>query len=68
MASNENWSIPCVADNEEFEPTQDELDMMYQKLYKGDTILLEWKCPGRRPPTPVQVADTDVKKNANAHQ
>lgn len=67
MASTENWSIPCVPDNEEFEPTPDELDMMYQKLYKGDTISLEWKCPGLRPTTPVQ-ADTNVKKNVNAVQ
>ena len=68
MASTGNWNIPCLPDDEELEPTPHELDMMYQTLNSGKTIKLEWQCPGRRPPTPVQVADTDVKKNANAVQ
>ncbi|XP_055319523.1 PAXIP1-associated glutamate-rich protein 1 [Sitodiplosis mosellana] len=68
MVSTENWSISCVPDHEEFEPTPDELDKMYHRLNKGETLNLDWQCPGRRPPTPVQVADTDVKKNANAVQ
>lgn len=68
MASTENWCIPCVPDNEEFEPTQDELELMYAELEKGEKINLEWKFPGRRPPTPVQVANADDKKNANTEQ
>lgn len=65
MGSTENWSYPCLAENEELEPTPDELDMMYQKLNDGESIELTWKCPGRRLPTPVHTADTEVKENAN---
>lgn len=68
MASTESWYIPCVPDNEEFKPTPDELEMMYAKLEKGDTINLEWKFPGRRPPTPVQITNAEHKKNANSEQ
>lgn len=68
MTSAEDWSFPCLADNEDFEPTPDELDKMYQKLNDGGVIELTWKCPGRRLPTPVRVADTETKKNANAEQ
>lgn len=62
----EDWNIPCQADNEELEPSPDELDLMYQRLNAGEPIELFWKCPGRRALTPVQVADNNVKKNANA--
>lgn len=65
MNSAENWSIPCLADTDELEPSPDELDAMYHKLNAGETIELYWKCPGRRPPTPISVTDTEVKKNAN---
>lgn len=65
MGSTEDWSYPCLADNEELEPTPEELDAMYHKLNAGETIELTWKCPGRRLPTPVQIADTEVKENAN---
>lgn len=62
----EDWNIPCQAENEELEPPPDELDELYQKLSNGEQIELSWKCPGRRPLTPVQIADNNVKKNANA--
>lgn len=62
----EEWNIPCQTDNEELEPSPDELDLMYQKLSAGETLELFWKCPGRRSLTPIQVADNNVKKNANA--
>lgn len=65
MAISEEWSIPCLADNEELEPTPNELDAMYKKLSAGETFELSWKCTGRRLPTPVQVADTEVKNNSN---
>lgn len=65
MGSTEDWSFPCLPDNEEFEPTADELDVMYQRLNAGEKIEIEWKCPGRRQPTPTPVTDTEIKKNAN---
>lgn len=68
MNLSEDWSYNCLPENEEFEPTPDELDRMYQKLNKGEMIELTWRCPGRRQPTPVQVADTEIKKHANTEQ
>lgn len=68
MGASDNWRFPCLADDEELEPTPDELDAMYHKLNAGETIELTWKCPGRRLPTPVQVNDAEIKKNSNAEQ
>lgn len=65
MSSTEDWSYPCLAENEELEPTPDELDIMYQKLSAGESMELTWKCPGRRLPTPVDAANTEVKENTN---
>lgn len=61
-----DWNISCLADNEELEPTPYELDAMYRKLSKGEPIELGWKCPGRRLPTPTNVADSETKEDSNS--
>lgn len=61
-----DWNIPCVGENEEFEPTPAELDAMYHKLAKGETIDLTWKCPGRRAPTPANAVDSNTKEDSNS--
>lgn len=56
-----NWSIPCIADNEDLEPSPEELETMYQKLESGSLLDLQWKCPGRRRiPTPPSAVETEV--------
>jgi len=60
MDSN-NWSIPCIADDEDLEPSAEELEAMYQKLESGSLLDLQWKCPGRRRiPTPPSAVETEV--------
>lgn len=66
MESTENWSFPCLGDDEELAPSPDELDTMYRKLADGEPIELSWKCSGRRQPTPTNVAQTEVKEDSNA--
>lgn len=68
MSATDDWSVPCYGDDEEFEPTEDELDTMYRQLEAGETLELSWKCPGRRPPTPIKViTETKVDKNAKKY-
>lgn len=66
MDPSENWSISCLGDNEELEPNFDELDTMYQRLAAGETLELNWKCCGRRQPTPTNVAKSEIKEDSNA--
>lgn len=48
-----DWCIPCLADNEEQEPSPEELDLLYQQIETKEILELSWKCPGRRLPTPI---------------
>jgi PAXIP1-associated protein 1 len=47
----DDWFVEC-SDEENHKFTPDDMRDMYEKLARGDPIELEWKCPGRRPPTP----------------
>lgn len=47
------WCIPCLVDNEELEPSPEELDSLYQQIEAKEILELSWKCPGRRLPTPI---------------
>lgn len=60
MDSN-NWSVPCIGDDEELEPSPEELEAMYQTLESGSLIELQWKCPGRRRiPTPPSSVENEI--------
>lgn len=37
----------------EYVPAPEQMVLLYEKLDRGETLELEWKNPGRRPPTPV---------------
>lgn len=65
MSVSNNLNFPCYGNDDQFEPTPDELDTMYQQLDAGETLTLSWKCPGRRPPTPVKVV-TETKEDPKA--
>lgn len=52
--SMDDWSIPCMEnENDDLEPPPEELESMYQILAAGGTLELDWKCAGRRQPSPV---------------
>jgi len=38
-------------------PTADVISSLYEALDKGETLVLDWKNPGRRPQTPVKVEE-----------
>lgn len=65
--STDDWSIPCLGPNEELEPSPEELDKMYQRLEAGDLLELNWKCPGRRLPTPFGAIDAEISENTTSN-
>lgn len=44
-------------------PPSDEIIRMYQTIDEKGTLELEWQCPGRRPPTPTDVGDSNPSKD-----
>ncbi|XP_055547918.1 uncharacterized protein LOC129731718 [Wyeomyia smithii] len=62
MAStdDDNWSMQCC-ELDDLIPTPEELESGYIALENGTFPLeLNWKCPGRRPPSPVQKDEPKV--------
>ncbi|GBP84723.1 PAXIP1-associated glutamate-rich protein 1 [Eumeta japonica] len=60
----DNWDFPCsddeiskagVFDGSYWTPDPLELEELYNSIDKNGTLPLEWKCPGRRAPSPVAV-------------
>ncbi|KAJ8734392.1 hypothetical protein PYW07_014943 [Mythimna separata] len=61
----DDWDLPCSDDElsksgvfigKNWMPEPAELEELYKALDKTGTVTLEWKNPGRRPPTPVPVS------------
>ncbi|CAK1548002.1 unnamed protein product [Leptosia nina] len=61
----DNWDYPCSDDEltacgvtigKSWMPDPNELEELYKSIEKTGTINLEWKCPGRRAPSPVPVS------------
>ncbi|XP_053696337.1 uncharacterized protein LOC128743733 [Sabethes cyaneus] len=51
---DDNWSMQCC-ELDDLIPAPEELESGYVALENGTYPLeLNWKCPGRRPPSPVQ--------------
>lgn len=67
QGSGDDWSIACLGPNEELEPSADELDRMYQRLEAGELLELNWKCPGRRMPTPLGATDIEIIENTTSN-
>ncbi|XP_052867459.1 uncharacterized protein LOC128273518 [Anopheles cruzii] len=54
MSEDENWSVSCVETND-WMPSPEELDAAYSAMENGTyTLELNWKCPGRRAPSPAK--------------
>ncbi|XP_063372777.1 PAXIP1-associated glutamate-rich protein 1A [Cydia amplana] len=60
----DDWDLPCSDDELSKAGTTigknwvldaSELEELYNKIDKNGTLALEWKCPGRRAPSPVNV-------------
>ncbi|XP_058819192.1 uncharacterized protein LOC131682038 [Topomyia yanbarensis] len=57
---DDNWSIQCC-ELDDLVPSPEELEDAYAALENGTYSLeLNWKCPGRRPPSPVQKDEPKV--------
>ena len=69
---SDTWCIKC-SDDEKYEITSQDMIELYGQLSRGEPFELEWKCPGRRPPTPEkkeeeQDMDTDLKQESSEQQ
>ncbi|CAH0405670.1 unnamed protein product [Chilo suppressalis] len=60
----DDWDFPCSDDElaksgtfigKSWMPNPTELEELYKIIEKNGTLNLEWKCPGRRGPSPVLV-------------
>lgn len=47
----EEWAVEC-SDEENYKIGRDDIIEFYTKIANGEALELEWKCPGRRSPTP----------------
>jgi len=50
-AEDEEWSVPC-SDDEKYAITPQDMKQLFEKVARNEPLVLEWKCPGRRSPTP----------------
>lgn len=47
----EEWAVEC-SDEENYKIGRDDIIEFYTRIANGEALELEWKCPGRRSPTP----------------
>lgn len=61
----DDWELACSDDElsksgvfigKNWMPDPNELEELYKSFEKSGTLNLEWKCPGRRAPSPVPVS------------
>ncbi|XP_053602013.1 PAXIP1-associated glutamate-rich protein 1 [Plodia interpunctella] len=64
----DDWELACSDDElsksgvfigKNWMPDPAELEGLYKSIDKSGTLNLEWKCPGRRAPTPVPVSNSN---------
>ncbi|XP_059051393.1 PAXIP1-associated glutamate-rich protein 1 [Achroia grisella] len=64
----DDWELPCSDDElskagitigKNWMPDPAELEELYKNIEKTGTLNLEWKCPGRRAPSPVAVSKSN---------
>lgn len=49
--NQDDWVAEC-SDDENYKLTPTDIIELYQRIGRGENLELEWKCPGRRSPTP----------------
>nr|XP_019535646.2 uncharacterized protein LOC109407077 [Aedes albopictus] len=61
---DDNWSMQCC-ELDDLIPSPEDLESAYVALENGTYSLeLNWKCPGRRPPSPVKTEEPKVAEPA----
>ncbi|CAH4035214.1 unnamed protein product [Pieris brassicae] len=67
----DDWDYPCSDDEilssgivigKSWMPDPTELEELYKTIEINETINLEWRCPGRRAPSPVPVSNENQPK------
>lgn len=53
---------------DDWEPSPDEIVELYEQIERDKILELEWQCPGRRPPTPVNVTDNQNNQDENSSE
>jgi len=67
-ADDDDWSVPC-SDDEKYEITPEVMVELFQRVARNEPLVLEWKSPGRRSPTPEPPAENpqvEVKMEVDA--
>lgn len=65
MSEDENWSVSCF-EATDWMPSPEELENAYCALEKGTyTLELNWKCPGRRAPSPAKKDEPKVTETVD---
>jgi len=59
QADDDDWSVPC-SDDEKYEITPKDMKELFEKVARNEPLVLEWKCPGRRLPTPEPPVDNSM--------
>ncbi|XP_026477295.1 PAXIP1-associated glutamate-rich protein 1 [Ctenocephalides felis] len=63
-SSNDDWSVACSDDelatdgDGNWYPPPADLEVLFEELEKNGILQLQWKCPGRRPPSPIGNEET----------
>jgi len=51
QSADDDWSVPC-SDDEKYEMSAEDMAELFEKVARNEPLVLEWKCRGRRSPTP----------------
>lgn len=74
--SGDDWSIACsddeltkagVLDGDRWAPDPADLEALYNTIEKTGTLQLEWKCPGRRLPSPAAQRDDNIQESPSSN-
>ncbi len=55
--SDEEKYNPSNVEKDAWEPSPEDIKRLYEKLANGEKLEIQWKCKGRRSPTPERKAD-----------
>lgn len=50
---------------DDWEPSPEEIIELYEQIDREKILELEWQCPGRRPPTPLNISDGQNNQDEN---
>lgn len=53
---------------DDWEPSPEEIVELYEQIAREKILELEWQCPGRRPPTPLNSLDSQNSQDENSSE